>query len=165
MITSTNGSTWTTVNSNFGNTVITSISYGNGLWVIGGRSGQMRTSTDATTWTTVNSNFGNTSILSIFYANGQWVAGGYYYGNIRTSTNGSTWTTITSNFDGGNIYSVAYGKGLWIVGGSNGQMRTSPQLYNYNITGNNASYYSTNLTTWTTISVPPAATINDIIAK
>jgi hypothetical protein len=84
MRTSTNGSTWTTVTSNFGNTAILSIAYGNNLWVAGGNAGQMRTSTNATTWTTVTSNFGNTAINSIAYGNNLWVAGGAS-GQMRTS--------------------------------------------------------------------------------
>ena len=164
--TSTNGSTWTTVTSNFGTSQIFSVAYANGLWIAGGSYGQMRTSANGSTWTTVTSNFGTTNILSIAYANGLWIAGGSY-GQMRTSANGSTWTTITSNFGLQSILSIAYANGLWIAGGYQGQMRTSPQLYNYNynITGNNASYYSTNLTTWTTVAFPAASTINDIIAK
>jgi hypothetical protein len=125
----------------------------------------MRTSTNGSAWTTVTSNFGSTEILSIAYANGLWVAGGVEV--IRTSTNGSTWTTVTSNFQAASINSIAYGNNLWIAGGDLAQIRTSPQLfnYNYNIVGQNAIYYSTNLTTWTTVSVPPASSINDIIAK
>jgi hypothetical protein len=52
MRTSTDATTWTTVNSNFGSTIIRSIAYGNDLWVAGGNTGQIRTSTDATTWVT-----------------------------------------------------------------------------------------------------------------
>jgi hypothetical protein len=223
MRTSTNGSTWTTVNSNFGNTNIRSIAYGSGLWVAGGFSGQVRASTNGSTWTTVTSNFGNTTIRSIAYANGLWVAGGQL-GQIRTSTNGSTWTTVTSNFGNAQINSIAYGNGLWVAGGAgvsgeirtstnpgeqqnlnkfiksqdeqkaaflnndgilfnwngvgydkistgindnfvNGAIRNNGGTYEYIIQGNNAMYYSTNLTTWTTISVPPSSDVNDIIAK
>jgi len=217
--TSTNGSTWTTVTSNFGNTQILSIAYGNSLWVAGGNTGQIRTSTNGSTWTTVTSNFGNTTIRSIAYGNGLWVAGGDT-GQIRTSTNGSTWTTDTSNFGNTTIVSIAYGNGLWVAGGSVGQIHISKDLqlnlnkfiksqneekaaflsnegillnwngtkydsistgindnfvngairnnggtYEYIIQGNNAMYYSTNLTTWTTISVPTASDVNDIIGK
>jgi hypothetical protein len=128
------GIVWTTVTSNFGNTQINSIAYGNNLWVAGGNIGQMRTSTNGSTWTTVNSNFGTTPINSVAYGNGLWIAGGVR-GQIRTSTNGSTWTTATSNFGNTNVFSVAYGNGLWVAGGYTGQIRTS-----------------TNGSTWTTVT-------------
>ena len=128
-------STWTTVTSNFGETVINSIAYGNSLWIAGGAyGGQIRTSTNGSTWTTVTSNFGNLGIRSIAYGNGLWVAGGYS-GQLRTSTNGSTWTTVTSNFGNTGILSIAYGNSLWIAGGGYGEMRTS-----------------TNGSTWTTVT-------------
>jgi len=219
MRTSTNGSAWTTVTSNFGTAIIFPVAYGNGLWIAGGILGQMRTSTNGSTWTTVTSNFGTTVIFSIAYGNGLWIAGGST-GDMRTSTNGSTWTTVNSNFGNTTIRPIAHANGLWIAGGDTGQMRTSTQeqlnlnkfiksqdkqkgvflnnngiLFNWNglsydristgindnfvngairnnggtyeyiIQGNNALYRSTNLTTWTTISVPPASDVNDIIAK
>jgi hypothetical protein len=221
MRTSTNGSTWTTVTSNFGSTIIRSVAYANNLWVAGGYTGQIRTSTNGSTWTTVTSNFGNTNIFSVAYGNGLWVAGGAS-GQMRTSTNGSTWTTVNSNFGNTIIRSVAYGNGLWISGGYapqisistsigspinlnkfiksqdeqkaaflnnsgilfnwngieferistgindnfvNGAIRNNGGTYEYIIQGNNALYRSTNLTTWTTISKPPASDVNDIIAK
>ena len=213
------GIIWTTVNSNFNTTDVLSIAYGNGLWVAGGASGQMRISTDGATWTTVTANFGTTWIYFVAYDNGLWVAGGQG-GQIRTSTNGSTWTTVNSNVRDTWILSVAYGNGLWVAGGQGGQMRTYTQeqlnlnkfiksqdeekatflnndgiLFNWNgigyerintgindnfvngsirnnggtyeyiIQGNNALYHSTDLTTWTTISKPPASDVNDIIGK
>jgi hypothetical protein len=217
--TSTNGSIWTTVTSNFGNTQISSIAYGNNLWVAGGNAGQMRISTDATTWTTVTSNLGG-AIISIAYGNNLWVAGANA-GQMRISTDATTWTTVTSNFGNTQISSVAHGNNLWVAGEYTGQIRTSFNplgenfnkfiksedkqkgaflnnngiLFNWNgigykristgindnfvngairnnggtyeyiIQGNNAMYYSTNLTTWTTISKPPASSVNDIIAK
>ena len=79
------GVVWTTRTSNFGNTIIESVAYGNNLWVAGGFSGQIRTSTDAITWVTQTSNFGNTTINSIAYGNSLWVAVGYS-GQVRTSS-------------------------------------------------------------------------------
>jgi hypothetical protein len=96
-----NASTWTTRTSNFGNTNIRSVAYGNNLWVAGGYAGQIRTSTDAVTWTTRTSNFGNSIITSVAYGNSLWVAVAYT-GQLRTSTDAITWTTQASNF--GNAY-------------------------------------------------------------
>jgi Major tropism determinant N-terminal domain len=129
-------STWTTVTSNFGNNFdssITSIDYGNDIWVAGGSYGKIRTSTNGSTWTTQTSNFGNTKILSIAYGNGLWIAGGES-GQMRTSTDTTTWTTVTSNFSS-SIFSIAYANGLWVAGGYYGIMRTS-----------------TDATTWTTVT-------------
>ena len=105
------GTTWTTQNANFGNTLIRSVAYGNDLWIAGGFVGTLRTSTDAITWTTQTSNFGNASIFSVAYGNNLWIAGGVV-GFIRTSTDGTTWTTQTSNFGNTQINSVAYGNNL-----------------------------------------------------
>jgi hypothetical protein len=119
---------WTTRTSNFGNTHIDSVAYGNNLWVAGGNYGQLRTSTNATTWTTRTSNFGNTDINSIAYGNNLWVAAGDA-GQLRTSTDAITWTTRTSDFTNQygptNIFAVAYGNSLWVAGGDYGKLRTS----------------------------------------
>ena len=119
--------TWVTRTSNFGNTVINSVAFGNNLWIAGGSYGQLRTSTDAITWVTRTSNFENTNIQSIAFGNNLWVAGGYY-GELRTSTDAVTWVTRTSNFTNdffGIINSIAYGNNLWVAGGFVGNLRTS----------------------------------------
>jgi hypothetical protein len=116
--------TWTTRTSNFGNTQILSVAYGNNLWVATGNYGELRTSTDAITWTTRTSNFGVYSIMSVGYANSLWVAGSTA-GLIRTSTNGTTWTTRTSNFGSTSIRSIDYGNNLWVAAGYYGEIRTS----------------------------------------
>ena len=87
--TSTNGSTWTTVTSNFSSPGAKSVAFGNGLWVAGGYTGQMRISTNGSTWTTVTSNFGSSAINSIAYANNLWVAGGQS-GQMRLSVPSTT---------------------------------------------------------------------------
>ena len=115
---------WTTRTSNFGNTSVQSVAYGNALWVAGGVSGQLRTSTDAITWTTRTSNFGTTRINSVAYGNSLWVAVGVA-GQLRSSTDAITWVTQTSNFSTTTITSIASGNSLWAAGGSAGQLRTS----------------------------------------
>jgi hypothetical protein len=119
--------TWTTKTSNFGNTTVQSIAYGNALWVAAGYGGQIRTSTDATTWTTQTSNFSTRNIMTVAYGNDFWLAGGYN-GELRASTDAITWTTRTSNFVAGNftaIQTLVFGNNLWVAGGSYGQIRTS----------------------------------------
>ena len=130
--------TWTTRTSNFGNTTIASVAYGNNLWVAGGYYGTLRSSTDGTIWTTITSNFGSSNINSITYANNLWVAGGYA-GQIRTSpqiysstkylasgnqgiilssTDLTTWTTITSPTTK-NINFIKYNGDKYIMGVDN----------------------------------------------
>jgi hypothetical protein len=116
---------WVTQNSNFGNTQIRSVAYGDNLWVAGGYQGQLRTSTNTITWVTQTSNFGNTRIDSIAYGDNLWVAVGGFPGQIRTSTNATTWVTQTSNFENTVLQSIAYGDNLWVAGGGGGQLRTS----------------------------------------
>jgi hypothetical protein len=151
---------WTTRTSNFGNTAILSVAYGNGLWVAGGRSGQIRSSTDAITWTTRTSNLETASITSISYGNGLWVAGGTsggYGGQIRTSTDAITWTTQNSNFGNTQISSVAYGNGLWVAAGYSGQLRTSTEIagtsYTLQLSDNN-SVIEMNNASANTITIP-----------
>jgi hypothetical protein len=115
---------WTTRTSGFGNYAITSIEYGNNVWVAAGSVGRMSTSTDTVTWTTRTSNFGNQSITSVAYGNNLWVAAAGF-GELRTSTDAITWTTQTSNFGTTTILSVAYGNNLWVAAGVAGELRTS----------------------------------------
>ena len=116
---------WNILTSNFGISAISSVAYGNGVWVAGGNAGNLRTSTnDGVTWNTQTSNFGTSAICSVAYGNGVWVAGGQG-GTLRTSTdNAVTWNTQTSNFTL-IINSVAYGNGVWVAGGQGGTLRTS----------------------------------------
>ena len=116
MRTSTNAMTWTTVESNFGNTVIRTIDFGNGIWVAGGYSGQIRTSTNGSVWTTVTSNLGTGSIQSINYGNGVWLAGSF--AQMRRSTDGSTWVTITHPFGSNWIYDFEFANGIWVAVGA-----------------------------------------------
>ena len=119
---------WNTQTSNFGTSAISSVAYGNGVWVAGGSGGTLRTSTDnAVTWNTQTSNFGTSIIVSVAYGNGVWVAGGSG-GPLRTSTNDAvTWNTRTTNFGTSTIFSVAYGNGVWVAGGGLGTLRTSTE--------------------------------------
>ena len=130
--TETSFATWTTQTSNFGNTNIQSIAYGNNVWVAAGSAGQLRTSTDAVTWTTRTSNFGTTRIQAVAYGNGLWFAGGYtdgVYGQIRKSTDAITWTTVSTGDPGALIFAkvtaVAYGNNKWVFGGYSATLRTT----------------------------------------
>ena len=125
------GTTWTTRTSNYNAGFIYSVAYGNGVWAIGFRQGQIRRSTDAITWTTSTTNMPNDwyALGFISYGNGTWVAAGYY-GLLHTSTDAIVWTSRTSNFPtsfepGHFIQSTAYGNGTWVAVARDGQLRTS----------------------------------------
>lgn len=80
--------TITTANDHYG------LTYGNNVWVMGGRSGSLFTSTDGITWTYRTSNTSNT-ILTTFYANNT-----YFYGGVNvigTSTDAITWVARSAN--------------------------------------------------------------------
>ena len=114
---------WETRTSNFGNSTITSIAYGNSLWVAAGTGGNIRTSTDAISWVTRTSNFGASSINAVAYGNNLWVAGGAA-GQIRTSTDAITWATQTSNFGVAFVNAALQTTGdSWLVAGSDGTLR------------------------------------------
>lgn len=118
---------WRTQTSNFGATAITAIAFGNGLWVAGGNSGELRTSTDAVTWVTQTSNFTG-QIQSIVYGNNVWVAcdNTSTVPNFRTSTDAVTWVTRTSNIITGTYCrTIAYNGQIFVAGGYRGQIRTS----------------------------------------
>jgi hypothetical protein len=133
--TSTDKISWTTRTSNFGFTLITSIAYGNSLWVAAGHSGQLRTSTDAITWVTRTSNFSDI-ITDIAYNNGLWIAVGSRTNaappnHMRSSTNAITWTTVVNTSR--QYSSVINVNNLWIT------------------TSVNSIQTSTDSITWTTI--------------
>lgn len=90
--------------------------YGNGIYVIGGDSGNLRTSTDTVTWTARTSGFGTSGIRTLIYAGGLFVAGGVG-GTLTTSTDGITWTSRTSGFGTTDITGIAYGNGRFVAVG------------------------------------------------
>ena len=175
---STDGTTWTASNGTF-NQNYYGLEYGQGIWVVGSANGVMMTSTDAINWTTITSNFGSNGIYSIAYGNGLWVAVGAP-NIIRTSTNGTVWVTAVSQHGISNsfINCVAYGNGIWRAvipnNSSNGQpianIMLKPQetvtqnlLYDYLLKGQNALYFSTNMTSWVSVTTPKSSNVNDII--
>jgi len=166
------GITWTTRTSGFGSNDISSVTYGDGLYVAVGESGTLTTSTDGTTWTSRTSGFGTTYISGVTYGDGLYVAVGSS-GTMTTSPDGITWTTRTSGFGTTDIYGVTYGDGLYVAVGRSGILTTSPDgitwttrtsgfgtTYIYDVTYGDGLYVavgrdgklttSTDGTTWTT---------------
>jgi hypothetical protein len=88
-----------------------SITYGNGIYVYGGSSGQLATSTDAITWTARTS--GTTStIYTLTYGNGLYVYGGGD-GGIYTSTDAISWDI--KSFINRPIYGISYNNGQYFI--------------------------------------------------
>ena len=130
---STDGITWTEVDSTFGGSRIYSICYGgNGKYVAGGMDGKMAYSTDGVNWTAVtNSTFGRSSISSICYGNGKYVAGGGS-GKMAYSTDGINWTAVAdSTLGSSTISNLCYGNGKYIANGGSGKMIYSQVKFDF----------------------------------
>lgn len=129
IVSGTDGSTWTsrTIAGLTGN--VTTVSWGNGLFVAGATAGTLSTSTDGTTWTSRTSNAGSNALLASVY--GTTLLGANLYvaagaaGALTTSPDGTTWTSRTSGFSTTQINALGYGAGLFIAGGASGTMTTS----------------------------------------
>ena len=108
---STDGITW----SMQGNLPVESISlfgFANGLFFVGGETGELYTSPDAITWTKRPTGHG-TALYTIHYANSLYVAAGEG-GNIYTSSDLVTWTRRQSGTTTV-LSEIAYANGTWVV--------------------------------------------------
>jgi hypothetical protein len=93
--TAANPASWTTRTLPTTPAARSSIRYLNGLWLLGGISGQLFTSPDGITWTSRTSGAGSNSINGFGFAANLYVAvgaGGY----VATSPDGITWTSRSS---------------------------------------------------------------------
>jgi hypothetical protein len=117
--TSTDAITWTsvTVLAN-----INSLTFGNGIFVIGSNTGGIRTSTNGSTWTSQTSGT-SSNILSVGYGNNLYLYGGVS-GILSTSTDGVTWSSRTSGTTE-QINTLGYFNGLYLYGGNAGTLSTS----------------------------------------
>lgn len=98
------------------------VTYGNGLYVIGAAAGRIATSTNGSTWSLQNS--GTISAINrLTYGNGVYVAVGAG-GLVLTSTNANTWTSRTSGTASA-LNAVTYGNGLYVYGGAGGVLASS----------------------------------------
>ena len=159
--TSTDAVTWVTRTSNLG-TIIQSVAFGNNLWVAGGDNGQIRTSAtaplvpglrhfsaDANKFVAISSSgistspsalvdsftseFSNAFLRRHVFLNNRSFALGDS-GLIVENTSGTSWVTLTTGITE-NLVNMAFRDGVyWLEGASN-------------------AYTSTDLTTWTTVSV------------
>ena len=115
--------------------VIRSIVYGNGVFMLTAEGGVLKRSTDGINWTNLNST--TTSIIYVTYGNGVFVM----YGDggsttpFKTSTdNGTTWTDRNPRLS--TCYGVYYGNGIFVA-------RADSR------TGNALSYSADSGVTWT----------------
>jgi hypothetical protein len=101
---------------------LSSVTYGNGLFVSVGGAGQTYVSTNATNWTGIASGFANDLNYAAF-VNGRFLAAGTS-GAILISTNGTNWskpTAVTTRALNG----AAYGNGTYVTVGQLGTIVTS----------------------------------------
>jgi len=111
--------------NSFGNSGVTSLAYGSGLYLAASTGGRLATSTDGNIWTQQTSSFGTTGIRSVIYGSGLYVAAGDS-GKLATSSNGSTWTQQTSSFLTTGISGAAYGSNCYVIVGASGKLANSP---------------------------------------
>lgn len=129
IMTSTDLTTWTSRTPTGITAIITTVIYGNGLFVAGAGGGQLSTSPDGITWTARTSNTGGRSIQDISYdGSGLFIliasdGGG---GTICKSTNGTTWTTVSQSLGYSDFLCVRFGNGVWVLGASGNGLATSP---------------------------------------
>ena len=151
ILTSTDGTTWTTPASGLTNNGMTvglyGVTYGNNTYVAVGNAnygyGAIFTSTDGSDWTFQNSGSG-ASFFDVTYANSIFTAIGHG-GSIIYSSDATTWTS-SDNVTSNRLNGVAYGSGIYFGVGDN-----------YTIT------YSTDGTSWGNLGASGNIPIHDII--
>jgi len=113
IITSTDGTSWTTVPSGSGS-LLQAGAWNGSRYVIVGGGGTILTSTNATSWTPIDLGH-QRGINDVVWGGGKFVAVGYS-GMILTSLNGQTWTTRSSGttYD---LHGVAWNGSTFVVVG------------------------------------------------
>lgn len=169
ILTSTNGTTWTSTISGTSQDLL-DITYGGGFFVAVGANGTVIYSTNGTVWSASGA-VAYTNINAVTYAASKFVLV-TELGQVYTSNNATTWSLQTSTVSVP-LYAIAYGNSTFIAGGKGGTIITSSDSVTwtsqtvgyYDILGlryivdgsgsnfvatctNNKVYYSTNGTTW-----------------
>jgi hypothetical protein len=131
VITSPDGTTWTTRTSGTTNT-LRAVAYSSTLFVAVGHAGTVITSSDGTTWITQTSGTTNT-LYGVTYSPEEdlFVAVGFF-GTVITSPDGTTWTTRTSGTTN-NLWGVTYSStdDLFVAVGNAGTVIISPDGINW----------------------------------
>lgn len=138
LVTSSNGTAWTSQTSPFsGTSTVNKIIWdGSGLFIAVGDAGEMATSTNGTTWTGRTSSFGTTPIRGVCYNGSNLYVCVGDAGKMASSANGTTsWSQVstTTPFTGSSaIQFIEYGNSDYLAGDDGGILA-----------------WSTNSTSWT----------------
>ena len=115
-LTPSSGAAWTFafLGTDWNDNYITSVRYGDGIWVVGGINGKLAYSTnDGLAWTTVSmpTDWAGADVMDVRYEYGVWtIVGGL--GKVANSIDGITWTmgTAPSALGTANLRASAHGK-------------------------------------------------------
>ncbi|MEI7670596.1 MAG: hypothetical protein WCK00_00640, partial [Deltaproteobacteria bacterium] len=113
ILTSTDGSTWTTANVT-AKVGLRGVTWG-GQFVAVGNFGAILTSPDGSNWAAQNSGITDKNLNHVGYGNGFYVIAGQT-GTILTSTDGSAWS-VRSSGTTKNLEGVAFGRNTFLVVG------------------------------------------------
>ena len=122
----------------------TGITYGNGLFVAVGASGNERamTSPDGITWTARSACGNNDNWRSVTYGNGLFVAVSDYNDKVMTSPDGITWTARSACGNDDGWMGITFANGLFVaVGTLNDKVMTSPDGINWTARSSSYSCY------------------------
>jgi hypothetical protein len=142
---SSDGITWTAINTTLGTSDINAIIYANNKFVAVGNGG-IATSTDGTTWTVAATTtvWGSSGgIKGIAYGNNRFVAVGAQ-GRKAYSTDGTTWTRGTGGNPITDLNAIAYGNNKFVAVGLNATLEYSSDNGATWTEGSFISYTSTN---------------------
>jgi uncharacterized delta-60 repeat protein len=127
ILTSPDGTAWTTRSSGFPTRWIVSVGYGAGTWTAVGESGLILTSADAITWTPRTS--GTTARLNgVAYGGGRWMIVAES-GELLTSTDSLAWTKLSPSTD--RLRGLIFAYGQFVITGDNGLVRTTIDATDY----------------------------------
>jgi len=115
------GMRWTAHSAAGNNDNWNSLTYGNGLFVAVGDSGdRVMTSPDGVNWTARTAAGDDDGWQGVTYGNGLFVAVGNGSDYVMTSPDGINWTARTAAGDDDEWYGIAYGNGLFVAVGQSG---------------------------------------------
>jgi hypothetical protein len=126
VVTSPDGITWTSRSAAGNDDQWRSVTYGNGLFVAVGQSGdRVMTSPDGITWTARSAAGDNDPWQAITYGDGLFVAVAQTGDRVMTSPDGITWTVTVGNvFGAPSGRGITYQNGLFVMVGTG--VHTSP---------------------------------------
>ena len=141
---STDGSSWNPVTAGIGTELISSVAFGDGIFVAtlpGTTNNQYMTSTDGQTWSSLKnvSQTVSANIPTVFFANGKFIITSGETAYVSTDDT-STWNpeiiitpqgTLSASLSG-----LAYGGGHYVIGTNSGYIATSNDFDTWTVTSN-----------------------------